>query len=61
MGITNKILCNAAVYYGKDHRTDEQVGNVQEVLDGNLKDLFFLFKKAKMNVLEKIIKDKRRD
>ena len=26
----------------KDHRTDEQVGNVQEVLDGNLKDLFFL-------------------
>ena len=26
----------------KDHRTDEQVGNVQEVLDGNLKRFIFL-------------------
>jgi len=29
----------------KDHRTDEQVGNVQEVLDGNLKRFIFSYLK----------------
>ena len=47
----------------KDHRTDEQVGNVQEVLDGNLKRFIFLIlKKAKMNVLaKKLLKIKKGD
>ena len=45
MGITNKILCNAPYTMVKDHRTDEQVGNVQEVLDGNLKRFIFSYLK----------------
>ena len=31
----------------KDHRTDEQIENVQDVLDGNIKIFIFLFKRLK--------------
>ena len=44
----------------KDHRTEEQLGNVNAVLDGELNTLIHAYlKEKKMNILEKIIKDKR--
>ena len=41
----------------KDHQTDEQLGNVSGVLDGDLPHSFRLFKESSMNILEQIVAD----
>lgn len=39
MGKSDPFLCYAAIYHGKDHRTNEETGNVDAVLDGGI-DIF---------------------
>ena len=36
MGKPDPLLCYAAIYNVKDHRTNEEISNVQGVMDGNI-------------------------
>ena len=36
LGGTDSLICDSPTPAVKDHRTDEQIGNVQSVLDGEI-------------------------